>query len=273
MKIYKTLVQKVFPTKTSALEVLAKISKLPQDKLEDAAIKGAVWLQKGKGKILRIRDLSTVLDLQDIISLFYDPRVLSLKEYEGSAPIFENSHYGVWFKPAGIVTQGSQTSDHASLMRYIEKTKNRQIYLIHRLDRETAGLVIFSYHQESAKYFSKLFTDNQIQKVYQAIVLGEVPESGTIDFALEDKEALTLYKRLECKNGKSLVEVELKTGRLHQIRKHFDMIGHPIMGDPKYGKGNKNKDGMKLVAYSLSFKDPFDKQRKKFTCSESLSLD
>lgn len=273
MKNYKTLVQKIFPTKTSALEVLVKLSKLPPQNLTEAAEKGAVWLQKGKGKILRIRDLSLLLDPQDTISLFYDPRVLSLKEYIGGEAIFENSHYGIWFKPAGVVTQGSQTSDHASLMRYIEKKKEKQVYLIHRLDRETAGLVVFSYHQESAKYFSKLFADNKIQKMYQAIVLGEVPESGEIDFSLEDKEALTLYKRVESKNGRSLVEAELKTGRLHQIRKHFDMIGHPVMGDPKYGKGNKNRDGLKLVAYSLSFIDPFDKQRKKFVSPESLKLE
>src|SRR5690606_9151852 len=154
MKIYKTIVSKHFQTKTSALEVLVKISKQKEELLLDAAEKGAVWLQeKNKGKILRLRDLNTILDPSDTISFFYDHRVLAIKTLEEGTCLFENSHYGVWLKPAGVVTQGTQAGDHSSLMRYIEKTKNRQIYLVHRLDRETAGLVLFSYHQESAKYF------------------------------------------------------------------------------------------------------------------------
>ncbi|HLT22061.1 MAG TPA: hypothetical protein VKZ84_01395, partial [Bacteriovoracaceae bacterium] len=80
------------------------------------------------------------------------------------------------------------------------------------------------------------------------------------------------YKRLEVSEGHSLVEVEIKTGRLHQIRKHFEMIGHPVLGDPKYGKGNKNKDGLKLQAYALEFRDPFDRQKKSFQAPSNLSL-
>ncbi|MFA5583372.1 MAG: RluA family pseudouridine synthase [Bacteriovoracaceae bacterium] len=273
MKIYKTIVNKHFTTKTSALEVLVKISKQKEDLLIDAALKGAVWLQeKSKGKILRLRDLSVILDPSDTISFFYDHRVLAIETLEEGSCLFENSHYGIWFKPAGIITQGTQAGDHSSLMRYIEKTKNRQIYLVHRLDRETAGLILFSYHQESAKYFSKLFSENKVKKVYHAIVMGQTPESGKINFSLEDKEALTFYKRLEASHEHSLVEVEIKTGRLHQIRKHFDMIGHPVLGDPKYGKGNKNKDGLKLLAYGLEFRDPFDRQKKTFQSPFQLSL-
>src|SRR5690606_518277 len=134
--------------------------------------KGAVWLQKGKGKILRLRELETMLDLTDTISLFHDHRVLSIKSLEEGTCVFENSHYGVWLKPVGVITQGTQAGDHSSLMRYVEKVKGKQIYLIHRLDRETEGLVIFSYHQESAKYFSKLFSENKIRKTYEAVVMG-----------------------------------------------------------------------------------------------------
>ena len=272
MRTFKTLVSKYFQTKTPALEVLVRITKLNQDQLVDAATKGAVWLQKGKGKILRLRELDTLLDVTDSISLFYDHRVLSIKTLEEASCLFENSHYGIWLKPVGVVTQGTQAGDHSSLMRYIEKVKNRQIFLIHRLDRETEGLVIFSYHQESAKYFSKLFSDNKIRKTYQAIVMGLIPESGEINFSLDDKEALTLYKRLDHNDKYSLVEVEIKTGRLHQIRRHFDMIGHPVLGDPKYGQGNKNRDGLKLLAHSLEFKDPFDRQKKSFKNPNSLKL-
>lgn len=255
------------------MEVLVSMTKMKEEVLLDAAQKGAIWLQeKGKGKILRLRDLDQQLDPTDVLSFFYDHRVLALKSLEEAQVLFENSHYGVWFKKAGVVTQGTQAGDHSSLMRYVEKFKNRQIYLVHRLDRETEGLVIYCYHQESAKYFSKLFSDNKIKKIYQAIVMGQTPQNGEINFPLEGKEALTLYKKLECNGTHSLVEIELKTGRLHQIRQHFEMIGHPVLGDPKYGKGNKNKEGLKLLAYALEFKDPFDRQKKTFVSPNSLKL-
>lgn len=272
MRTFKALVSKYFPTKTSALEVLVRISKLNEEILVDAAEKGAVWLQKGKGKILRLRNLSEDLEPTDTITLNYDFRVLSIKTLAEATCLFENAHYGVWLKPSGIVTQGTQAGDHSSLLRYVEKSKNAPVFLIHRLDRETEGLVIFSYHQESAKYFSQLFSENRIKKIYQAVVMGLPHDKGEINFSLEGKEALTLYKRVESNERHSLVEVEIKTGRLHQIRQHFDMIGHPVLGDPKYGKGNKNKDGLKLIAYSLQFKDPFDGQKKNFTSPNSLRL-
>lgn len=272
MRTFKATVKKYFNSKTSALEVLLVMSKLKEELLHEAAEKGAIWLQKGKGKTLRIRDLSLEVDPEDTLSFFYDSRVLNLKTLEFAECLFENSHYGVWLKPVGIVTQGTQTGDHSSLMRYVEKVKKRQIYLVHRLDRETEGLVIFCYHQESAKYFSKLFSENRIKKIYQSIVMGLTPESGEINLPLDGKEALTLYKRLSHNEVHSLVEVEIKTGRLHQIRRHFEMIGHPVLGDPKYGRGNKNKEGLKLLAYQLEFKDPFDRQKKVFTATNSLKL-
>jgi tRNA pseudouridine32 synthase/23S rRNA pseudouridine746 synthase len=103
-------------------------------------------------------------------------------------------------------------------------------------------------------------------------VLGELPkgEKASINYSLDDKKALTHYEVIDSRKNLSLLTIQIDTGRLHQIRRHMDHIGHPVMGDPKYGKGNKNKEGLKLMAKGLSFVDPWN--GKTVTCKSSLGL-
>lgn len=274
MKTFKSLVSKHFPNGGTLLEVLTKMTGKPQNELQDAAFKGAVWLQKGKGKILRERDLNFKLKPQDTVSLFFDPRVLSLPAVNKAECLFENDRYGVWMKEAGVVPQGTQTGDHASLLRYVELHRKKEVYLVHRLDRETAGLMIIAYSGEAAGKLSDLFQKNQIHKQYEAIVLGEIPKGSkrSVDESLDGKVAVTHFEVLEAADGKSRLRIQLETGRLHQIRRHLEFIGHPILGDPKYGRGNKNKDGLRLLAQSLTFVDPWDKKSKTYATGTSLSL-
>jgi tRNA pseudouridine32 synthase / 23S rRNA pseudouridine746 synthase len=112
------------------------------------------------------------------------------------------------------------------------------------------------------------------RKEYQAIVRGELKagSTDTIKLPLDDKEAVTHYSVVESKNNMSLLHIVIDTGRLHQIRRHLDAIGFPIMGDPKYGKGNKNKDGLKLVASTLTFDDPWAKKNQHFSYPSNVSL-
>jgi tRNA pseudouridine32 synthase/23S rRNA pseudouridine746 synthase len=134
--------------------------------------------------------------------------------------------------------------------------------------------MIVGYSSEAAAKLSDLFQKNQITKTYQAIVLGEM-EKGTrqtINESLDGKEAVTHFEVLANKEGKSLLIVWIETGRLHQIRRHLDFIGHPVMGDPKYGRGNKNRDGLKLLAKSLKFLDPWTRKTVEMSLSEDLSL-
>jgi 23S rRNA-/tRNA-specific pseudouridylate synthase len=93
-----------------------------------------------------------------------------------------------------------------------------------------------------------------------------------ISTPLDDKEALTQFWVREVQLGHSLLEIELKTGRLHQIRRHLSSIKLPILGDPLYGKNNKNQTGMKLLAYSVSFKDPWSQKNQEFKLPEALKL-
>ena len=275
MRTYKAQVKKYFPQRTTLGEVLMKMTSLPPKELGEAASKGAVWIQRGgKGKILRIRILKESVSPEDVIQLNYDPKVLRLPEVTHLDCLYEDSNYGIWVKPPGVVPQGSATSDHASLLRYVEKIRGKEVFLVHRLDRETEGLMIVAYHSKAAAYFSDLFQKNKIKKEYQAIVLGEMEKGHkeTITASLDDKEAITHIEVLGNKNNQSLLKVTIDTGRLHQIRRHLDFIGYPIMGDPKYGRGNKNRKGLMLVASSLTFQDPWLNKVQSFSLPRDLTI-
>lgn len=274
MRTMRAKVLKYSKGKTTIGDVLEKMSGLSSETLSDAAQKGAVWLQKGSGKTLRERSLDTPVNPQDTVSFFYDPKVLRIPAVKEAQCLFENQNYGVWVKEAGVVPQGSQAGDHASLLRFIELKKSQEVFLVHRLDRETAGVMVFAYNSKAAALLSDLFQKNKISKEYQAVVLGNL-EPGlkeTITASLDDKTAITHFEVLESNEERSLLKVFIETGRLHQIRRHLDHIHHPVMGDPKYGRGNKNKKGLQLLAKSLSFCDPWDAQQKSWSYPGNLSL-
>lgn len=275
MKIFKSSVKKYFPLKVSLGDFLLKLTPLSHSQLGEVATKGGVWIQrKGKGKVLRIRLLNELIGPEDVVQIFYDPKILKLPEVQDLSPIFECENYGVWPKPVGVVAQGSQPSDHASLMRFVEKYRGKEVFLVHRLDRETAGPIIFAYTNHGAAVLSQLFQNSQIEKIYEAIVLGEMQRGmrQTVNHALDDKKAITHFEVLDSSNGVSLIRVKIETGRFHQIRRHLNSINYPIMGDPKYGKGNKNKQGLQLLASSLSFFDPWLEKKVKFEFDAHLSI-
>jgi tRNA pseudouridine32 synthase/23S rRNA pseudouridine746 synthase len=256
-------------------DFLYKVTKLNLIELEEAACKGAVWIQrKGKGKILRVRKLSELVNPEDVIQINYDPKVLNLPEVSYLECIYEDINYGVWIKPAGVVPQGTQASDHTSVLRYVEMQKKKEVFLVHRLDRETLGLMLVAYNSKSAAYLSDLFAKNLIKKEYQAIVLGTMSKNSkeTITVSLDDKKAITHFTVIESNERYSLLKVSIETGRLHQIRRHLDFIGHPIMGDPKYGKGNKNREGLKLIASRLTFQDSWLKKMQDFYLGQQLTI-
>lgn len=251
------------------------MSSLPPEQLISAAEKGAVWIQrKSAGKILRIRNLSEMIAPTDTIILNYDEKVLKLPELNKVLALEENKNYGVWIKPAGIMPQGTQAGDHTSLLRAVEKLKNKEIFLVHRLDRETEGLMLLAYNSQAAAKLSEIFQKGTIKKTYQAIVRGSLERglTQTIDASLDGKEAVTHYEVLLSNEKMSLIKVEIETGRLHQIRRHLDFIGYPVMGDPKYGQGNKNRAGLQLLAYSLAFHDPWTGKEVSWQLDYQLKL-
>ncbi|MFZ5998041.1 MAG: RluA family pseudouridine synthase [Nitrospirota bacterium] len=270
--VFKTTLRSA-PSATIS-DFLAAETGLSKSKVKDAMNKGTVWIRKGKGGLKRVRKATALLSAGDHIEFYYDKHLLSLKPPEAKC-LSDQGHYSVWYKPAGLMTQGTMYGDHCSLMRQAELffKSQRPVFLVHRLDREASGIMLLVHSKDAAAKLSELFRDNRIVKRYRIEVLGNPAEkgkTGTIDLPLDGKSALTEYEveRYDPERNISIVNVTIKTGRLHQIRRHFDMIGFPVMGDPKYGRGNKNIEGMRLTAVSLKFVCPYKKKEVEFTAPD-----
>jgi tRNA pseudouridine32 synthase/23S rRNA pseudouridine746 synthase len=275
MKIFKGKVSRHFTRKCSLGEACLKLSPLSLEQISEASSKGAIWIKRGgQRKTLRIRSVDELVAPDDEILIYFDAKVLAVPELKNLRCLYEDKNYGVWVKPAGVVAQGSQSGDHASVLRYVEKVKGKEVYLVHRLDRETDGLILVAYHAKAAALLSNLFKEHLIKKTYEAIVLGRLPQGLTqeIMIPLDEKEAITNFEVLASNDQQSLLRLTIQTGRLHQIRRHLDLIGHPVIGDPQYGRGNKNRSGLKLKAVELCFRDPWSNQEKTFNHFDSLSL-
>jgi len=247
-----------------ACDFLALHTGLPKARIKDAMNKGAAWIcRKGRGRE-HLRRATSVLKQGDIVELYYDQDILSIALPQARC-IMDLRHYSIWDKPAGLLTQGTEYGDHCSLLRQVELSfsPRRDAYPVHRLDREARGLVLVAHTSQAAGKLSKLFQGRAITKRYRTEVLGLLePEMGAIDTPLDQKHALTRYSVLsrDRDTNISTLLVQIETGRLHQIRRHLASIGHPVMGDPRYGKGNKDGKPMRLIACDLEFQCPFTGQ-------------
>lgn len=243
-----------------AASLLSQLSQLPKQRIKDAMTKGAVILKRKQRK--RLRRATEKLLTGDRLSLSYDDKILSAKAPCGTYCLEKRKTYSVWFKPAGLMSQGTAFGDHLSILRIAELQFNTQSFLVHRLDRETSGIMLIAHTKATAAKLSKGFEQHQIKKVYQAQVLGRTENKGVIDRALDGKPALTYYECIhyDADTQQTLLHIRIETGRMHQIRRHLAAIGHPVMGDPKYGSGNKNREGLQLSATELSFDCPETRQ-------------
>ena len=251
----------------TALDLLAEGTGLSKQRIKDAMNKGAVWWTL-KGKTLRLRRATKVLYKGSRIQFFYDEQVLARKP-ETATLIYDAGNYSIWFKPPGMLSQGSQWGDHCSILRWVEVNgqftqgrEKRECFLVHRLDGDASGLIILAHDSQAAAKLSTLFQARDMHKFYQAWVVDdcEVPTSGlTLSYELDGKSAITHIKKIRAENNKTLLDVTIETGRKHQIRRHLANIGHPIVGDRVYGK--KASVGLQLLAYRLEFICPFNQQR------------
>jgi 23S rRNA pseudouridine955/2504/2580 synthase len=155
-------------------------------------------------------------------------------------------------KPAGLAVQGGKGVG-VSLDRILEEEFSPRPLLVHRLDKDTSGLILVAKNREAAVRFSALFAgekggqNRDILKRYLAVCAGRPePGQGVISLDLpvrgEPKRSRTAYRLLAERDGFSLLELELGTGRMHQIRRHLAIIGHPVLGDDKYGNFTLNRE-------------------------------
>jgi tRNA pseudouridine32 synthase/23S rRNA pseudouridine746 synthase len=262
-------------TRQTACELLSCGTGLSRNRIKTAMKKGAVWTGLPPRR-RRLRRATARLTAGIRLELFYDPKILALVPPEPT--LFEDrGPYSVWFKPAGLMTQGNDFGDHCSLVRLAQAYygPRLRIYPVHRLDREAEGLVLLAHNRLAAAALSQLFRDRQIVKTYRAQVLGNPASAegrGTVDLSLDGKQALTVYRvaAYDPQTNTAVVEARLETGRRHQLRRHLAAVGHPVMGDPRYGTGNKNSTGLKLAAVSLAFRCPFTQAVVFFTLDADL---
>ncbi|HEX7155070.1 MAG TPA: RluA family pseudouridine synthase [Thermoanaerobaculia bacterium] len=148
-------------------------------------------------------------------------------------------------KPAGMPTQPTRDRGLRSLEELL-RVRYGSIFLVHRIDTWTSGVVVFARTRAAASRLSQLFASRAIRKTYLAVIDGTIAAETTIDTPIDGKDALTIVKP----RGGKVVEVEIRTGRMHQIRVHLASIGHPVAGDRRYG-GSGNLPRMLLHAWQL----------------------
>jgi len=193
--------------------------------------------------------------------------------------IYEDEFLAVINKPAGVSVSGNKFKTVLNALPLNLKPSNRQDALtvplpVHRLDYATSGSLLIAKTRLALTELGKQFENRQVKKHYQAVVVGKIDEQGVIDFPVDELEAYTEYRLVKSIPSLkvetiSLVDLFPKTGRTHQLRKHMAGIGHPIVGDSKYGNDFpilKGK-GLFLAAIGLSFKDPFNQKEQTFQIS------
>ena len=201
--------------------------------------------------------------------------------------IFEDNHLLVINKKAGQLVQGDKTGD-LSLLELIkdfikkrdEKPGNVFLGLVHRIDRPTSGLVIYAKTSKALTRLTQMVKNREIKKIYWAIVGKEmIPKSQRLVHYLQKnektnkatvfikptdkaKESILNYQIIKTLDNYQLLEIDLETGRHHQIRAQLSKIGVPIKGDLKYGAARSNPDGgISLHARKLEFEHPVTKER------------
>ena len=163
-------------------------------------------------------------------------------------------------KPAGLVTNGSAKSLEVRLQREMQ---NPKLCAVHRLDRETSGCVIFAKNAEAKASMIPIFKEQQVVKIYRAIVNGRVSDQlQTITRDIDGQSATTLVNVLDRTRDASYLELRIKTGRTHQIRKHLASVRHPVLGDKGYAGSKGISEILRtlprqmLHAYKLIFPLP-----------------
>lgn len=196
---------------------------------------------------------------------------------QGLQIIFEDQDIIVVNKPAGLLTVATdkekRRTAYAILSNYVKtQDPENKIFIVHRIDRETSGLLLFARNEKIKHQIQQTWEQTISKRTYIAVVEGEVSENeGTVTSWLAESKALKVYssqnpqhgqksithfRKLRANSSYSLIQLNLETGRKHQIRVHMQDLGHPIVGDTKYGSGEKPIGRLALHAQVLAFTHP-----------------
>ena len=191
--------------------------------------------------------------------------------------VYEDNHLAVIHKPAGISVSGNkyrtiQNALTANIKMSPEPDALKWPRPVHRLDYGTSGLLLVAKTRQSVAVLGEQFEQRRVKKKYAAVVIGKTAEEGVISDEIDNKEALTRFRLVRSVRSVhtdwlSLVEVFPETGRTHQIRIHMAGIGHPVLGDDKYGTEFKllKHKGLFLAAVGIDFKHPVTDEELSFS--------
>lgn len=246
---------------------------------------GAVWVAEpanqghSQGKKVRARRAKKVLKKGTEVSFYFNEKVLTA---EISPPVLieDGGDFSVWYKPKGVLSQGSKWGDHTTLNRWIETQylfekppEKRPCWIVHRLDKATDGVMLIAHSKKSAQHLAHRFENRQIGKIYQAWVKGMFGEQErTFDQDVNGKSALSKAHQLfyHSKSDCSLVQINIATGRKHQIRTHLSEAGFPIIGDRLYGEAQTDDPDLQLSAVEITFLSPQGNIEQRFELPENL---
>ena len=245
--------------------LIEKIIRKNQVKVNNKKTKSSYRIQEND--IVEVFNIEKLEESKKKIITQYIPSISEKAKYDNFI-IEDNDNFVVINKPSGIPVQ-SGTKSFKNIIDTLRKTKyfeNAKPFIVHRLDKDTSGILIVAKNREYAQLFTSLFRLRKIHKTYLAIVYGEIPKGTKI---LEDElilyendkkiiqKALSYLKLLKTNSQYSLLELRPITGRKHQLRKQLYNLGNPIIGDDKYFFKNRGvyikSKYLMLHAYEIKF--------------------
>ena len=249
------------------------ISDVPQSLIEKCIRKGNIKINNKKEKSsyklkkndqIILYNFSFSAQLHKKKTNIYEP---SKKDLLFSSDIFieDNENFSVINKPAGIAVQiGTKSRKNIiDILRKTKEFKNYNPYTVHRIDKETSGILLVAKNRKYAQLFTSLFRIRKIKKIYLGLALGQIyPNKGKFEDNLFHYEgnkkiltkALTFYEVIDSNQNYSLLRLTPYTGRKHQLRKQLSMRGNPIIGDNKYKiTNNFTRNKLMLHAYKIQF--------------------
>jgi 23S rRNA pseudouridine1911/1915/1917 synthase len=244
-------------------------------------------LQKGVVTVngIAVRRLDATLNAGSTVEISKKPAP-QFKMPKGVQIIYEDRHIIIINKESGLLTMASNKETTKTAYAYLSDYlkfyhPDDKIFIVHRIDRDTSGLLIFAKNEQTQEALQSDWADTVSSRKYIAIVEGYPKDNeGTIHTWLKEhpkslkvrvsaegdgQEAITHYKVLQKKRGYTLVELELETGRKNQIRAHLSHIGHPIAGDVKYNAQSNPANRLCLHAQTLEFEHPTTGELLSFT--------
>ena len=193
--------------------------------------------------------------------------------------IYEDKDIIVINKPSGLLTVATEKEKNKTayhlVMEYLKKkNKNNRIFIIHRLDKDTSGIIMFAKNERAKHLYQDNWNDIVKKRCYYAVIDGKMQkkegtiksylkENGNMVYSVKDRSgklAITEYKVLKERKNISLLDINLKTGRKNQIRVHMKENKTPILGDLKYGEKSKLINRLALHAYKLELVNPVTKK-------------